>query len=586
MKPIFFILSYIFLITGSILLAQEPIKIENKATKIEIINGKKYYIHTVLKGQTLYSIAKAYNISVDEIIKENPDAKKSLALEQKLKIPVIGNNKQIVTEKSYTKAPPVTSVKKDSFIYHTVKPKETLYGISKRYNVTVDEIKAVNLDADMNIQPGQIIKIPFHPNDNQETKRSFFRNIFKKEPKPTIIQDTNSLVKNKDTTTFNIQHSTFNIQHSTQPCKEIYSSERFNIALFIPLYLEEIENIITEDKHNELKAQASYRSLAMIQFYEGAMLAFDSLKNLGLNARFFVYDMPNDSNSLKNILKKPEFDIMNIIICPQYKKILSPLLNFVKNNNTKLITSSSFSPIFLNNYTNIYETQPSMQLQISGLINFVFNKYIKDNILVLFQSNNANEKKKFELFKNLIHDTLTNKYKAFDISNNGLSQLMQNLSGDKNNIIICFIDGELTVSNTFRILNNSSASKNLILFGNQNWERYQSVELDYFNKFNVHFCNNNFIDYSDNDVKQFIKTFRQTYKTEPNINAYQGFDICFFFSSALYKYGLNFSNCLNLINPPLLTGSFKFKKTEKNCFYNTYISIYKYSDYKLQNADK
>src|ERR1041385_5450837 len=58
-----------------------------KSTKTEVIEGKKYYDHKVEKGQTLYAIAKAYDLSVNDILLENPDALNGIHPGQVLKIP-------------------------------------------------------------------------------------------------------------------------------------------------------------------------------------------------------------------------------------------------------------------------------------------------------------------------------------------------------------------------------------------------------------------------------------------------------------------------------------------------------------------
>src|SRR4051812_41536618 len=58
-----------------------------KSVKTETIDGKKYYLHTVEKGQTLYAIAKAYNLTVNDILLENPDALNGIHPGEVLKVP-------------------------------------------------------------------------------------------------------------------------------------------------------------------------------------------------------------------------------------------------------------------------------------------------------------------------------------------------------------------------------------------------------------------------------------------------------------------------------------------------------------------
>ena len=87
----------------------------------------------------------------------------------------------------------------------------------------------------------------------------------------------------------------------------------------LPLNLSEMDDIKTEEIDDELKPPSFYKSLTYIQYYEGAMIAFDSLKNQGLNVKLYVYDVSNDSTMIEKIIQKPEFTSLNLIICPQYK---------------------------------------------------------------------------------------------------------------------------------------------------------------------------------------------------------------------------------------------------------------------------
>jgi ABC-type branched-subunit amino acid transport system substrate-binding protein len=81
------------------LTAQQPTPpIIKKSNKIEIIDGKKFYIHHVEKGQTLYSIAKTYGTTVDIVLSNNPDAIDGLKAGVQLKIPFIANIENIKKE--------------------------------------------------------------------------------------------------------------------------------------------------------------------------------------------------------------------------------------------------------------------------------------------------------------------------------------------------------------------------------------------------------------------------------------------------------------------------------------------------------
>ena len=102
--------------------------------------------HTVEPGQTLYFISKKYNLSVDELRKSNPEILEDLIIKpgQELQIPI----KNVPTK-----------VDIDNYKVHIVQTKETLFSISKMYNVTVDDLITMNNLENPNINIGQELKV-------------------------------------------------------------------------------------------------------------------------------------------------------------------------------------------------------------------------------------------------------------------------------------------------------------------------------------------------------------------------------------------------------------------------------------------
>ena len=99
--------------------------------------------HIVEKGDTLYSLSKKYGVSVDDLRSANAISGSDLYAGQKLIIPAKKNDKR-VTYESYT-----------------VKAGDTLYSIAKRSEITVDELRRLNsLDSSAVLKIGQNLKVP------------------------------------------------------------------------------------------------------------------------------------------------------------------------------------------------------------------------------------------------------------------------------------------------------------------------------------------------------------------------------------------------------------------------------------------
>ena len=161
--------------------ADEALKIQTPASKpikdvkqIVITEEKREVIHQVLPKETLYSLSRDFNVSVDDIKANNPELLTAgLKIGQLVKILT---NKTVDIKKSSeivkniptitpTKTPAKTlsQVKEqsgDQIIRHTVEPKETLYSLSKKYGITVDEIKQQNSSLLINgLQIGQVLEL-------------------------------------------------------------------------------------------------------------------------------------------------------------------------------------------------------------------------------------------------------------------------------------------------------------------------------------------------------------------------------------------------------------------------------------------
>jgi len=153
---------------------QDSIGIEKK-------DGKTFVLHQVDAKETLFSIARRYSAKVDEIRSSNPEVNDGLKIGQTLKIPYKNTAVAIATSE--------TSNKKNK--EHIVESKETLFSISKKYNVSVDDIIKFNPGIENGIKEGQTVKIPVEnttvsssENQSQIAKSGKIHNV---EPKETLF---------------------------------------------------------------------------------------------------------------------------------------------------------------------------------------------------------------------------------------------------------------------------------------------------------------------------------------------------------------------------------------------------------------
>ncbi|RAR48919.1 LysM domain-containing protein [Flavobacterium lacus] len=140
-----------------------PKKTQKSEAKVTKVTNRVN--HKVKSGETLYGLSKLYNVSVDELKNANTILmNNNLQAGQTLKIPdgtIVGNNQMdIVAETKNNIQPSSINQKSEEIFKHTVAPKETLYGLSKKYNVSIDDIINQNEKALKNgLQAGQVLTI-------------------------------------------------------------------------------------------------------------------------------------------------------------------------------------------------------------------------------------------------------------------------------------------------------------------------------------------------------------------------------------------------------------------------------------------
>lgn len=109
-----------------------------KSGTIVYINGSKFYVHTVQPGETLYGLSKAYEVGEKVILQHNPAAAQGLRAGESIKIPFVSDVPQPKSERKLRK----------TFDIHTVTQGETLYGISRKYEIPIQTVIEDNPNLD------------------------------------------------------------------------------------------------------------------------------------------------------------------------------------------------------------------------------------------------------------------------------------------------------------------------------------------------------------------------------------------------------------------------------------------------------
>lgn len=631
----------ILLATTSVgLIAQETettTEIKLSTDKVKI-NGKLYLIHIVRQGQTLYSISKAYNVSQIEIAMENPDIYLGLQVDQALKILI--------------KSEEINSGDEDDdYIYHIVKRRETLTSLTRKYDVTLSEIYAANPGLEKDIKVRQVVLIPkkrlstigktkddedrfiYHEVKPREGFYSLERqygiseeiirrfNLQQTEDGlklgsiikiPRSVTDTIAITSQVD---IPIVEKVEEYVPSVSVVCDTFQYNKwqdiFNVAMLMPFTQPEKSIVDTTEADSELtdlqmlqkkkEKEISQHSANFLDFYQGALIAIDSLKSMGISINLSTYDTENTPDKAKMLILEKKIEKANLIIGPAYLDCLNPVAEYALENRIPIVSPLSSNSFMLNRNPYLFQVNPSFLTQLEELTNMI-DLCNGDNI-VLIHEDDSTDASMVASYKEMINNRIDAcasshlihfkevKYKA-----GGSTPVIQELIGqslalDRRNLILVPSNSEAFVSDLFGNLHSLSTVYKypISIYGLPRWQRFKNIQVDYFYELNVHLFTPFYVDYKRSEVKAFVAKYRDSFRGEPSQFAFQGYDVMFYFLTAMKSYGIDFQFCLNSHKCSLLQSNYKFiQSTSLNGYENHRINIIRYTqnfDIIIENTD-
>jgi hypothetical protein len=125
----------------------------------------------------------------------------------------------------------------------------------------------------------------------------------------------------------------------------------------------------------------------------------------------------------------------------------------------------------------------------------------------------------------------------------------------------------------------------ITVVGLPDWPAMNGLETEYLAALKTHVISANMIDWDDASVKKFVREYQTVFKADPELIAFQGFDVAYYFLSALRNYGTNIQHCLGELKINSLQASFNFIRTKGNGFENQHWTIFRYENYRLIKAN-
>ena len=521
-----------------------------KSNDIVVIRGKSYYLHTVQPGQTLYSICKAYGANIDEVKSLNDKKDNALSLYEVLKVPYTDPFVQ----------------QDDKFYYHKVVKGETFYSIARLYKIKPKRLLKFNEGYAQN-QPlavGAVVKLPLAEIDlsvlgEEEIEASVgkkqeirperpVRNESVKKVEEASVTDIlqNALMQKNEKTEQEQEKETTTVIGATDKMEiPDYISEVVmpvdpfvKVALLLPFSAKDYP-VFVDTLVEKMPVQISARSEQFISFYEGVLLAVDSLKNQGYKVNLKVFDTERSAEKMYTMVDEIDRFHPDLIIGPVYGSVYKALMDDLTNKNIPVIYPLSSRSEEFGVYPDFIQVNPSMKALTVAMSDWLREEAEEANLVCLNLTGNEvshSDLEDIRLFKEYMHRIGSMNFYDWNTSAVPLDGLRLQLLPDRENIIILPTTKEAEVSKILPVLSALTDGYRITVVGFPEWQAFTSVDHETYFKLNTKIFTYSYVDNTTEPAKRFALKYRKYFYTEPNNLAYKAFDMSLYFIELAAKY--------------------------------------------------
>lgn len=518
-------------------MATEPSKVTVK------YKGKKYYVHTIAEGDTLYSLSKAYGVSQEAIMEVNGLESESVKLGESLYVPM--EDLKIEGSKG-SKLRSKREVREDE---HLVRPGETLYSLSRKYGVSEQELLDINgLESYKDIKAGMTLKLKGDADavcdvlyiESESGLNNLSDSEESDEDAPAGDEGVVRIVENADS--ISMCDSVAIIEEATL-FEAVPATAMLRATLILPFHVR------GDAKEN------------IVDFYRGALLGFEDLKAEGRSVELTVVDSERSVERINDMIANGEFDAQ-LIIGPVYSEEFAPVLAYAEQYNIPVV-----SPLQNVEYDSavLFNMPPAANLKGEPV------KELLDGsreVVTIYASKNDNNFIQ-EVRSMATHERERALNFSFDRGSYFRKRNSDGTSGSMVNIEDLMREGSdkvfvvmaLSSTDVDRILTTLSSTKSSIrgrgltygdytVVGNREWLKMTNIDRDIFFHNDVVFVVPYYANRIDEKMRLFDGRYVSSYGALPSRTSYRGYDAAVIFGRMMFD---GFDNFLGTTHVPLTT---------------------------------
>lgn len=497
--------------------------------------------HRVKRKETLFSIAQKYGVTVEDIKKYNKQLySEQLRKGDRIMIPVLTRTVVVTTDNNTgnTGTELDTTVLKDTTKTHTVLPKETKYGIARKYGISISELEAMNPNMGDTLQMGVVLKVPDQEVVADATVDDSIYDFYEVQPKEGFYRlkvkfglteeeivalnpyakdglKAGMILKLPKMGAAGTEASANTVDLEYQ----LNNYETKNLVVMLPFDLSKVSRDSVK-ANEELLVNSRTLNIAL-DFYSGVMMAADFAKDKGLSVNLEVMDTQGKASRVAQLIAQGSFDEVDAVIGPLFQKNATSASNALRREDVPVL--SPLSNQQANGGRNFFNTVPSNEFLEAQMLDYLKANAVGKNLIIIADAKKSRE-------KNLLRNNFPNA-KVLDPRDEQflyVVDIQQKLDPLAENWVILASDNPVLVSNVIGLLNGLPPDKGVRLFTLDKSDAYEFEDIQNTNlarlKFTYPSVYRSF-DYDNPDA--FVTSYKNKYGVYPNRFAIRGFDVTY-----------------------------------------------------------
>lgn len=518
---------------------------------------EEYAEHTIVAGETLFSLTRKYNVTAERLVELNPVLDGSFRTGTVIRIPLI-------TEIS----------KEDNFLKHVVTEGETLFRLTQSYRVSVEDLKKWNPYLEYrNLIPGDTVRlIPGIFATETEAGSSVVASV----PQSDCEQAQLPLFSRKPVHVvmlLPLMATTNNALNSEQLLSGLVQNEEFSVA-------HDSVRIMRNERNPLIRFQGNSENF--IHFYEGALIALDSLQRSGIKVDLRVFDTENREAKVRQLISTDQLKGADLIIGPVYQSEQKEVAEYAMRNQIPMVSPLSATDEHTRSNPWFFQINTPREIIHDLTADYVAERYGSANFIVL-KTGRQNTEAENDL-NNRVRQRVngSGRFHNCDFQKAGLAGLREMVMADRKNVILLTSGNEADVSVGLSNIHTLAPGYDITVIGNSRLHQFESINQEYFHDGQLEFLAPYWPDYSKPVTRSFVQKFRENFRTEPNQFSMQGYDVTFFFVKAASDYGRDFRGCIGSVNAELVQGNYRFRQLPGGGFINKGLSVVSFTrDYRV-----